>query len=99
MTLPPKLNPQEGEKNYQVKATLDAIIEYLAKRDGVAEPIVKPADWSNGHKEHREYKPIADGSKFWVGPDGFSISRDEVPTDVLAKWEYTLTEPVIESAE
>jgi hypothetical protein len=50
-------------------------------------PVVKPATWSNTTLTDREWKPIAAGDKFWTDERGNSRSRDEVPEDVILKWE------------
>lgn len=70
---------------------LERIKSALNIRD--EKPKASPASWSNTVNTEREYKPIGDGATYWTDKSGFSIRRDDVPEDVIAKWEAGSIEP------
>lgn len=100
MNLPEKFNPAEGEKNYAIKKAIDMLIDAVRDDSKIYLPSVrpepKPATWSQQQQVERDWQPLRGDptALFWMPPVGNMVPREDVPTEVLARFGQTTEEPV-----
>lgn len=88
MEIPKKISI-EGEKNIEIKQKLNEVVSYLEWLNPPVNPyekqvpIIEPPVYDD---DYDGYKPMGDGEKVWLNPNGMTLTIKDLPNSVLEKW-------------